>query len=409
MGTGGSGDKGVEMRGQIYSMVMIMITIPLMIYISFYIISLQEVRQGNVEKIIADQIHQVEDSIDRDFQKAMEVSVKRALLAATADVIKNGEVFSDGKSVIMELVINGTLRGNTTFTMYNNTLDEWKGRITSINPGFNINLEFHNTDINSHDGMSLDISVDLITNISDRTDAARINKEIFRLVLVSVEGIEDPTYPINTLGYVGRKIEEFPYPYHALRIGTGSNVKGGCSGNVTFNPSDPEASQRILVTSDASGVSGFLGIVAESGNQPDPSVACWLLGVPDAVNVTNNTVSWSGYNEIYIGNVSSAAWSLPIKEALDCGYYSKFEADTGPDIFGRLEGDLTQASDGMESFVIIPEIENAGISIKQNQVTIDYLYFSSQSHTGSPVRGLYDWFRIDAVNAARYNLTELMQ
>ena len=245
----------------------------------------------------------------------------------------------------------------------------------------------------------------LVTNVSDKLNIARIDKEIDKEILVSVEGTEDPIFPVNTIGYVGRKIEKFPYPFHALKIKTGTSAIGNCRGNITFDPLDPEPADKILVTTNSSGISGFLGVVSE--DSVIPGVACYLLNVGNAVEKINYTWNWSDYNEIYIDNQSSAVWSLPIREALDKGYYASFNV-SGPNMLMRLEGNMSSKRNGFETFINIPDLQSAGLPVDSNKVSIAYIYFSSGSSPGLSVRGLQSWFRMDAANSDKYNLTELI-
>jgi hypothetical protein len=392
-------------KGQTYSLVAVLITVPLLFYLSYYLATTQEIKSIDIEKTVSDQLHQMEKSTQRDFEKAMEISVKRALLAATSDVIKNGVSISNAEAAIWELVTNGTLYGNATFIMYNNTISEWRQKVIDLNPGYHLNISFYDTDIRSHTGFDVILSARLTTNVSDMLNIARIDKETDKEVFVPIEGTEDPTFPMNTIGYIGRKIQRFPYPYHAIKIATGTLSLGDCTGNVTFNRADPTPAQKILVTNDSSGISGFLGVVSE--NSAVPTASCYLLGVSGAVQAVNQTITYSGYVELYVDNGTKAVWSLPVKEAAEQGYYSTFPV-SGPDIFMRLEDNLTEVPNGFESFVNIPDLQSAGLPVNANRVSVDYIYFLSTEIAGSPVRGLQDWLRLNAAQAAKYNLTELI-
>jgi hypothetical protein len=289
--------------------------------------------------------------------------------------------------------------------MYNNTIGDWRDKIIALKPGYDLNIEYYNTNITSYSDFNMLLSVEFIMNLSDSLNIAEINKHREKDVLISVEGTEDPIFPVNTVGYVGRKIVIFPYPYHAVKIGTGTIVSDSCSGNVTFNPSDPDAAQKILVTQDSAGISGFLGVVSE--NAAVQGTSCYLLNVPDAIEKSNQTVNISGYRELYIDQQTQGVWSLPVKEAIEEGYYSAFSV-SGPDIMMRLEGDMSSKENGYETFVNLPELQSAGLPVDPNKVSIAYIYFSSEPLIGNQVRGLQDWFRIDIGNAAKYNITELI-
>ena len=125
-----------------------------------------------------------------------------------------------------------------------------------------------------------------------------------------------------------------------------------------------------------------------------------------AVEKINQTMNASDYNEIYIDNQTGAVWSLPIREALDVGYYSSFNS-SGPNMLMRLEGNMSSKNNGFETFINIPDLQSVGLPVDANKISIAYIYFSSGSAPGTSVRGLQSWFRMDATSANKYNLSEL--
>ncbi|MFQ5648062.1 MAG: hypothetical protein ACE5FW_02390, partial [Candidatus Aenigmatarchaeota archaeon] len=157
-------------------------------------------------------------------------------------------------------------------------------------------------------------------------------------------------------------------------------------------------------TYNASGISGFRGVVGET---PDtPSVSCYLVSAANAIDLVNSSGLESGYWPVYLDGPTSAAWSLPLLEGVEEGYYYP---GAGPGLLMRLEGNMTSVPEGMESFVRIPDLQAQGIPTKPYQTLVDYLYFSEQILNGTGVRGFPGWFRIDPGHAAVYSLTELLE
>ena len=393
--------KAICMKAQVYSIIVILLTVPLVLFIGFYITSSQSVNIGVVERIVADQEHEIEKSVEEDFVRALEISAKRGLLAASNKVITDGIPLSNATLIMNELLINGTLEGNETYVMVNNTLTDWRDRILNVTVGFNIYLEFYNLLIENHDGFNIKLGVDIEVNVSDNLNISRIDRNPRVQSLSSVEGLEDPLFPLNTGGHIKRLIKRYPYPYYAKKIVSGSG-NAGCSGNVSFDPTSPNA-EEILVVHDASGVSGFRGVVSETTSLP--SVSCYIVGASNAVDKINATIQESGYNTLYLDNETLAVWSLPLVEGLKGGYYYP---EPGPDIFQRLEANLSENINGFESFVNTTELSFTGIIVKENQSVIDHLYFSTNVYEGGSVRGFPEWFKIDAAHAEIYNISELL-
>jgi hypothetical protein len=394
------------MRGQVYSLIAILMVIPLVFFITQYMVSVQTLKFGTSERIIADQLKETQRSIETDFSRAVQISGIRACLGATDYMIREGEPLDDAEARLGELILNGTLFGNQTYVMEDNTIDDWRDDIYSITPGFSVLIGYSNFTLQNYNGFYLVAGIRLRLNISDKLEIARISKNVDKTILIPLENIEDPMFPYRTGGVFPRTIRFYPYPYHAMKIVSGSLAAGNCSGNVTYDASDPDPAGKILVANNASGVSGFAGVVAETADTP--SVSCSVLGASGAVGAIQSLLNQSGYPELYLDEQTGGVWSLPINDALGAGYYSHFTGSSGPDLLQRLEGDFGESANGMETFVNIPELQSQGISTKADQVSLAYLYFSSQTHAGVPVRGLPDWFRMDSSHASRYNLTELM-
>ncbi len=392
--------------GQLYSLIAILMAIPILFFITYYISSVQTMKFGTSERIIADQLKETQRSIEMDFVRAVEISGVRACLGATDYMIREGQPLDDSEFRFKELMENGTIFGNQTYVMQDNTINDWRNDIYSITPGFNLFLNYSNLSIQNHNGFNLIAKVRLDFNISDKLETAKISKNVDKEILIPLENIEDPIFPYKTYGIVPRSITFYPYPYHAIKIVTGSTSSGNCSGNVTYDPSDPSPANKILVTQNASGVSGFAGVVGEYSDIPGTS--CYVVGAGNAVNLTQTLLNQSGYPELYIDQNTNGLWSLPINDALNKGYYSKFENSSGPNILQRLEGNLSESKNGIETFVSVPELQAWGVPVKTNQISLAYIYFRNQTYTGTKVRGLPDWFRINGTYATRYNLTDLM-
>ena len=396
-------------KGQVYSLIAILLSVPVMLFIAFYITESQNIRYSSLEKVLADQLHGVEMSIEKDYEQAMSISGKRAFLAASDFAIRNGTSLDDSSVRMEELMTSGSLYGSPVMIMHNNTIPEWISKILAMDLGFNINLSYSNPVISDADGVSAILTTTLEIDVSDTLGIGRISKTIDKEAVISLVSIEDPTFPLNTLGFVSRSFRAYPYSYHAMKMASGAGY-GSCQGEITLDSgySGSDKGERILVTNDATGVSGFLGVVGEGSGVP--AVTCHLVGTgAGTVDFVNSTILGSGYTIVNIDNQSGGLWSLPVREAYEEGYYLHFPSGGGPGIMKRLEGDLTWTDEnGLETFVNAEELQGSGVTVKPTQVSIAYLYFSSDTINGQSVRGMPSAFKINAGNAARYNLTELM-
>jgi hypothetical protein len=409
MGAGRDGDKDMVMTGvrrlsrtgQMYSVITILIIVPVVIFIALYMTSSQDVKFGTNERVVADQQHQVAQGIENDFDRAMRISCRRALLAAVSRITTNGEYLDNATLRISELMTNSTLYGNPNALMGGNTLYDWRDKILSQNYSFNIDANFSELRIENYDGTSLSVSMLMTLNVSDSLGLSRIDRIVRKNVTVSVEDLEDPIFAIGTGGYVKRIITAYPFPYYAMKF-QGALNSGNCSGNSTYDTNDPLAYSRILVIQNATGIPdptlrGFKGVVDESSeNLAAKGVECFVSGAPEAAGIPENQT-------VYIDNLTTAAWLLPINIGAEGGYYYK---GMGPNFLQRLEGNISESPDGkgLESFVL----SELGIPDKGTQTRVDYLFFSNQTYAGCwKVRWTGDWLRMQPSEIARYNLTEL--
>ena len=60
-----------RLKGQVYSLIAILVAVPLLVFITQYMISSQGTSSRITEKIVSDQIHQTFDIIERDASKAL--------------------------------------------------------------------------------------------------------------------------------------------------------------------------------------------------------------------------------------------------------------------------------------------------------------------------------------------------
>ncbi|NIO21454.1 MAG: hypothetical protein GTN76_12115 [Candidatus Aenigmarchaeota archaeon] len=396
------------MKGQFYSVTAILIAIPIILFVSFYMVS--QTRGSNIyERIVSDQVHQLEKSLENDFDKALVTSCKRSLIAAGDRVVLNGTPLDNSVLRIKELMENGTLYGEEVILMLNNTLGNWTQRITNVPTNFQVSLSYSGLDVDIHDYRNVKASAKLDVSVSDTLNIARVEKSnIDYETLVSLTHMEDPIFPLKTNGVLTRIIRFSPFSYRAKKIVVGStNSEGSCSGNVTFEKGECD-STKILVAQNTTGVNFAChkGVVIEQSVDLSNDTNCYVTGNGSSVTLINTTITETGYQKIYLDNETISVWHLPIKLELDNGYYFSGE---GPDYLKRLEGNLESSQNGLDSLVNAPELESVGIPIKEDQVSLDYLYFSGQDYIGYRVRGLPDWFRINQTIANRYNLDELYE
>ena len=382
-------------KGQAYSVIVLLIIIPILIFILGFLSSSQDITTNRLELIVSDQMSQVAKNIEDDFSRAVQTAGRRALLAEVNRILLTGQPIDNATFRMEELMLNGSLYGNVSVIMFNNTVRDWRQKILSTPIGFERNISYYSIHIENLDGFHILVSFSLDINLSHKLSASKIQKSLLKNTSVSVIGLEDPLYVLNSAGNVQKQIMRYPYSSAALKILTGSRA-GNCTGTATFQAGG--GAGKILVAFNASGQGGVDGVVAEA---PDlPPVSCYSLGNANATSVVNNSIQQQNFSTIYLDQMTGV-WILPLSGGLQ--YYNVFSS-SGPDYLKRLEGRLDSSVNGLESFVM----DATGIPVKPGQSRIDYKYFSNSTITGSRVRGFPQWVSIYSSIAGNYNVTELL-
>jgi len=113
-------------KGQVYSLIALLMAIPIFFFLTYYMTSVQTMKFGTSERIIADQLRETGRSIEEDFVRAIEISGIRSALGATDYMIREGQPLDNASLRLEELIINGTIFGNDTYVMQDNTIDDWR-------------------------------------------------------------------------------------------------------------------------------------------------------------------------------------------------------------------------------------------------------------------------------------------
>lgn len=388
------------MRGQMYSLMALLIAVPVFIFLTYYLTVAQSPSSAAMNKVVADQVREVERGTEEDFARAVNIAGRRALLALLARITEEGAYAEGAGGKLEELMLNGSLDGNDSAVMAGNTLPEWRSRLLAVETGFPKSVTFGLNSVNGSRGFDLLADAHLAVNVSDAEDRLAVERDFSSDFPVSLVDIEDPVYTVETWGMRAVSVKPYRHPFYARKAVSGAAV-GSCFGNMTLETGTPNAG-RVLVTSDATGAFGFAGVVSETGV---PDQECYMTGVANAVELLNQTVQEAGYDGLLIDEGSGGVWSLPFRDGLDSGnHYSGY----GPGMIGRLEGNLTPQDGGLVSFVNTDDLPLAGLDVKENQTRTDYLYFSDEIVNGKTVRGMPEWFRVDVATAARFGLSELV-
>jgi Flp pilus assembly protein TadG len=130
-----------------------------------------------------------------------------------------------------------------------------------------------------------------------------------------------------------------------------------------------------------------------------------IIGFEDPLYVVNcySRLSRKINKTVYDGNYANGFDVSNLLNHVNNKYYST--SSDAPSFLDRMEGKLSANPNGIESFVIIPELQSQGIPTTVKS-TVDHVYFSGEDILHYGVDGMPSWFRIDDNHYIKYNLTE---
>jgi len=397
-------------KGLLFSFIMVSLAITLLSLIAVQkSLVFHKREQISIEARIND-MDKMYESIIRDVNKASEIIIKRAISVCIGYIVAEGEALDNSQASLKELTWNGTLNETEESLMKNNTLPDWIEKIRYVGDlkGYDINISIDNFEIRPYDSWNLVTEGIMQINISDQGGIASFNKVEKLNYLVSIEGFEDPLYPLNTIGRATNVIVKGHEEYTELIVnGNGNNV-WVYGESVVILASDiadilavQNKNEKILVTDDASlipilTVNEFLGVVSET-NVGVGTTITYIANATNAMNLIENETN------ILVDGDNDKVWYIDnLKEHTENSFY--YASSNGASFLDRLEGELevqakyaSQSTHtiGLESFVNKVYFFSIDLPIKTEQTNIDYLYFSDNTVSGSRVKGLDPSLRID--------------
>jgi hypothetical protein len=386
-----------------------LLIIPILSLIVFHSV----LTEKNIDiNIRSNELEYFADSIERDLNRFMEITGKRSLIAAVSNITVTGKGLDDASLRLGELISNGTLYGTGAPLVDADNLNTWRQKISDIasNSGFNIDFKSIKINVNQNSSFDVKFETTIFLNISDSDLKMGVARNITASVLVNINGLEDPIFPLKTLGRVVRIIRPFNFTNYTKDLVQGSIAVGSISGNATFSASSP-SDQKIFITSNMSQPIGTLnqfgGIVSESTYVPEGLAKPYMAGATGVLSTIKEN------ERIYLDAQTKKTWDLQnLTLDIKYGYYTP--SNEGASFLDRLEGNLTLSNKykyGLETFVNLEEIKAANLPVNYQLSCVDYEYWKNVG--GVSVRnGNYDnvfnRFKIDSNHAIIYGVDKLI-
>ncbi|MFH0961878.1 MAG: hypothetical protein V1820_04305 [archaeon] len=389
--------------------------------IVFSIIVLAAVNQGlylnagekrAISQISSDSIRSFVSTVERDYDKALDVASRRAIVVAV-NYAMNATPMQDAETDLEELIMNGTLYGNPAVLMENSTISYWLSKMQEAGEraGLVVGLGFVDFSVDEANSFEISVVTTISLNVSSPAAETSVTRTLAKNFTVSLENFTDPYYSVRNSGLVTRVIRRSPYPSYPAFLVNGSYAVGTARGLSKFVSSSagagalPNKSGTVLVVSNGAVINStlapqFAGIIAEVNGT--------TLASAYVTGASNATLLIPNETYVYLDPASKSAWNRTtldnLEETIGEGYYL---SGSGPSFLDRLElRDTLTRTFGLESIASLPEISDKGIPVYTNTTTVDYLYFRNSSISGKSVRDIYyTWFRIDQPHEQFYGVT----
>lgn len=348
-------------------------------------------------------------AIKSDLKRSGEIIGRRTALALINHVIETGEEINNSREGYREMFLNGTLNEEEIVANFS-TIKDWidEVEVKSERRGFQLNLTFYQFRVDE-DPFELNITLSYLVNLTEASREFSFNKDMKRKAPVSLEGLEDPLFPLNTNGLIGRKFKAYNPAYFTQVTAEGEGGNGWAAGeSIKKKANDTAVSKveddsKVLVLRkrgnlENSTLNSFAAVLIESDASMAGVNVPYVKNAPGAFdNTPNGTRIVVSYPENKTWDISNLykMW----KEEL-------YVEGSGPSFFQRLENNLTD-SDGVETFVKKSELANAGLEVDRNASSVASVYFSSSNPSTYKIKGIPQYFRLDGNHLSFYGCEEL--
>mgnify|MGYP000041112746 FL=1 len=253
----------IKNKGVFFTLAIILLIIPLILLVSFYVGTSKTKIEDATAKIRCDELHYFVEDVKRDLSRAVVIFGRRAAIYSIDYVIKppgnpllnytfncsslcgvdcNKVVYpkTGSEAAIAELTLCGTLNGSNVTYMVNHTLKEWIDRIEmrGKDMDFRVNITLKEIKVIPVDAWHFSIIIDNKVDIIDKTGICYYRESTMRTTSnSSIIGLEDPLYALSSEGKIMKYIYDCDIRFDMNVIGNGSDGNGSGRGNVILKPS----------------------------------------------------------------------------------------------------------------------------------------------------------------------------
>jgi hypothetical protein len=181
---------------------------PLVLLAVYYSQAWSQSTERLVTRAVGLSLENYADSVAEDFPRAVGISGKSAAAALVNHVVSSGTPAADAQASAVELGLNGSYAGEASLFMQNNSLSAWVRRLESKSGDFGLVASVNVTNYSAipYDAFHVLFNATIFVNASNAAYEAGFTQYYSAYSVVSIEGLEDALYALNTRGLGHRKI-----------------------------------------------------------------------------------------------------------------------------------------------------------------------------------------------------------
>jgi len=230
-------------------MSVLIILAPLIALVAYYALLSTQASSASVSKTVSVEASNFVNSIGFDFERALEISAKSAVVSAVDRVVSDGIPLSDSRAALRMLVTNGSFPGdNQTYpVMSSNHLSNWAERMQNLSQYYGLNatitVALDNVTVYSYDEFTLVFAANISVFAQPLSNPQDFNfsRTYPAQAKVTLDGTEDPLYALNTQGLLGRVFAKNTTP-----IGNITAFDAAIDSNLYItNPDAPDFFNRL--------------------------------------------------------------------------------------------------------------------------------------------------------------------
>ncbi|MBN2250892.1 MAG: hypothetical protein JW724_02305 [Candidatus Altiarchaeota archaeon] len=251
--------KAGRRKGVFFTLAIVLLLIPLIFLVYFYVGLSQTKMEDTTAKIRCDEMHYFVEDVKKDLGRAVVIFGRRAAIYSLDHVVKvPGNPLGDyrfkcsdscnvdcekliypetgAEAALAELTLCGTLNNTNVTYMLNHTIREWVNRIEvrARDNNFRINTTLREIQVVPKDAWHFSIILDNNIEVIDETGICYYRGYSLRtLSNTSIIGLEDPLYTLSTEGAIIKYIYDCDILKNITRLaGNGTIGDGTGSGRV---------------------------------------------------------------------------------------------------------------------------------------------------------------------------------